>query len=82
MVFDFHEKNMAKKIGRAARDLPLDEISKVFDQCEKNANGKVDKAEMTRWVKGFMKCQQEHDHEERLCIQKIVSSKEEKLEKY
>jgi len=37
---------------------------------------------MTRWVKGFMKCKQEHDHEERLCIQKIVSSKEEKLERY
>ena len=82
MVFDFHERNMAKKLDRPVRDLPTDEIGKVFEQCEKNASGKVDKAEMTRWVKGFMKCQTEHDHEERLCIQKIVSSKEEKLEKY
>jgi len=31
MVFDFHEKNMAKKIGRAVKELPMDDINKVFE---------------------------------------------------
>ena len=31
MVFDFHEKNMASKIGREVKELPIDEINKVFE---------------------------------------------------
>ena len=36
MVLDFHEKNMAKKLGRDPRPIPEENIKKVFTECAKN----------------------------------------------
>ena len=82
MVLDFHEKNLAKKLGREPREINYDECQAVYDECEKNENGRITKEEMSKWVKAYMKKHKDCEHEHKLVLGKMISEKEEKLCNY
>ena len=54
MVLDYHEKNLAKKLGREPQEIDMVQVEGIFDECQKNENGRIGKDAMSAWVKDFM----------------------------
>jgi len=79
MVIDYHEKNLAKKLGREAKDIDMSLVEGVFDECEKNEAGRINKESMSAWVKSYMSKHNDCTHDHKLVLEKIISSKEDKL---
>ena len=82
MVLDYHEKNLAKKLEREPKEVELAEVEKVWDEIEKNENERVEKPAMSAWVKGYMCRHQDCRHDQRIVLEKIISTKEEKLQNF
>jgi hypothetical protein len=58
------------------------QVEGIYNEIEKNEAGRVTKESMSVWVKSYMGKHQDCNHDHRLVLEKIISTKEEKLQNF
>ena len=64
IVLNVHEKMVAGKIGREAKEISDEEVLQAMKDCDTDKDGKISKEEMNAWVLNFLK-QDENYHKEK-----------------
>ena len=69
IVLTIHEKMIAEKIGRDAKEITNEEVLQAMKDCDTNQDGKISKDEMNSWVLAFLNKDDCYHREKEACLE-------------